>query len=531
MAVLARYADLCLQAGQGGSIVDWLERLASQPVDGHRWRNNLAAILFQQQRHEEALHHLRLLTAAEPGYGSGWRNLLAMLRQLDHDDEYRATVLEAFRRHPGRIEFLVAYAQLGEDDCPGSGIPLLREGWRSAKNGRHTPEEADTVAVALARAAWRLGLDHERIDVLSEAAARGAFSHRLYEWEARKRAACHAVAGHYPTLRELPQVPNWVPWELALALLSDERWQDGFATYESRLLWWGHDAGWTDEQVDRVWRGENLSGKTVLVMGEQGYGDQMQFLRFAPRLKALGAAKVVFGTNRPLARLAATVAGVDDVIAFGDSIPAFDWHVPLCSLPHRLGVAGSADFDFAAEPYIRVPDALCRAWCDRVSSQLVPHRPSGARRLRVGLCWAGKHTHVEDARRSLSFDSLRPLIDRFAGTIDWVRVQPGLSEDTQGICCADRGVRDFLDLAGLLAGLDLLITIDSAPVHVAGAMGLPVWLLNRRFGDWRWPARQSGSRWYGLVRVFHQSVADDWRDPIERIARELTHIVTRPIAS
>ncbi|KWF83505.1 hypothetical protein WL93_21920 [Burkholderia diffusa] len=522
MAVLAACADVCLRAGCGADVIDWLQTLAvSAPRERHRWRNNLAAVLFQERQVDRALVELRGLTAEHPEYVSGWLNYVAVLKDGAIDDEYEAALVRALEYHPGQAQLFAAYASLRETTAVGAGRALLIERFRSMETNGYRNEDSDTVAVALAHMDGRAGEMEEQIAILREALARGTAQRRLPALQKESNALACTFQGFYPTLRELRQPINWVPWELALAYLGAQRWREGFASYESRLLWWGYSAGWTDEQKKRRWCGQDLGGATILVTGEQGYGDQIQFARFALRLKALGAEKVILGTNGPLKRLLQTLPGIDTVIALGDTGPPFDWHVPVCSLPFELGIAHSAEL--AAAPYLHVPDALRRYWRGRLDHALSNERCG--KRPRIGLCWAGKSTHAEDAKRSIPFEQLRPLMDRFATEVDWIRLQPGMDEETRGLCCIDREINDFLDLAALLVNCDLLITVDSAPVHLAGALGVPAWLMNRHFGDWRWPRLETRNAWYESVEVFHQAAEGCWSDVMDIIAKRLAVMV------
>lgn len=527
LAVLAACADVVLRAGQGGDIIDWLRALAvNSPNERHRWRNNLAAVLFQQRQVSGALAELRGLTAECPEYVPGWLNYAAMLK-AGAPDEYETALAQALRHHPQNAQLLAAFAPLRERAVAGAGRAMLLERWRSMATDGYRDEDSDAIAVALAHIDGRAGQTDRRIAILLEAGARHTAQRRLAPLQESNRALADAIPGFYPTLRELRQPAHWVPWELALAYLGMQRWQEGFSCYESRLLWWGYSAGWTAAQKMRRWRGQDLVGATVLVTGEQGYGDQVQFARFASRLKTLGAERVILGTNKPLQRLLRTLPGVDDVIALGDAIPGFDWHVPVCSLPHGLGVTHTAEL--SAVPYLHVPQTLRRHWRARLDRALPT--AGWAMRPRIGLCWAGKPTHVEDAARSIPIERLRSLIDRFATKVDWIRIQPGMSVQTPGMCCIDHAIGDFLELAALLDNLDLLITVDSAPVHVAGALGVPAWLMNRHFGDWRWPRQETRSAWYGSVEVFHQATPDDWSGILDSIAERLAQgVVSKPDA-
>ncbi|MCS6480354.1 hypothetical protein NX869_29570, partial [Burkholderia thailandensis] len=219
-----------------------------------------------------------------------------------------------------------------------------------------------------------------------------------------------------------------------------------------------------------------------------------------------GTERVILRTNGRWEGMRSRLTGCGDGLALGDAIPGFGKHGPVSSLPH--GVAATHTTKRSAGHYLHVPQTSRHAWRARINRA---SRTDGrAMRPRIGLCWAGKPTHAEDAARSIPIERLRSLIDRFATQVDWIRIQPGMSVQTPGMCCIDHAIGDFLELAALPDNLHLPITVDSAPVHVAGALGVPAWLMNRHFGDWRWPRQETRSAWYGSVEVFHQATPDDW---------------------
>lgn len=239
LAVLAACADVVLRAGQGGDIIDWLRALAvNSPNERHRWRNNLAAVLFQQRQVSGALAELRGLTAECPEYVPGWLNYAAMLK-AGAPDEYETALAQALRHHPQNAQLLAAFAPLRERAVAGAGRAMLLERWRSMATDGYRDEDSDAIAVALAHIDGRAGQTDRRIAILLEAGARHTAQRRLAPLQESNRALADAIPGFYPTLRELRQPAHWVPWELALAYLGMQRWQEGFSCYESRLLWWG----------------------------------------------------------------------------------------------------------------------------------------------------------------------------------------------------------------------------------------------------------------------------------------------------
>ena len=308
--------------------------------------------------------------------------------------------------------------------------------------------------------------------------------------------AAIAVRGDYPTAR----------FGRAVALLKSGDFARGWQEYEWR---------WRDCQRPRLdldaplWDGGLLQGRTILLHAEQGFGDTLQFVRFAPLVAALGA-RVVLEVPRPLVRLLSEVDGVDAVVACGEPLPAFDLHCPMASLP--LAFRLSLD-DIPATPYLRPPAAA--------------RRPMAAEVV-VGLVWAGDprpamlRSNLIDRRRSTTLAALAPLLELAEDGVRFVSFQLGVAGDElerYGLEDGVAGVADFADTAGRLGGVDLLITVDTAMAHLAGGLGLPVWMLSRHDGCWRWLERRTDTPWYPTMRIFHQPTPGDW-DAVVADARE-----------
>jgi hypothetical protein len=290
-------------------------------------------------------------------------------------------------------------------------------------------------------------------------------------------------------------------WNLGLALLLQGDYAEGWREYEWRLRAAGFAQSFPS-YPGPVWEGQDAKGKTILVTAEQGLGDAIQFLRFAARLAERGA-RVVAMVPPPLRSLAATVPGVAAAYATGDALPAYDFHVSLMSLPHRLGVTQR---DLGTGPYLHADGAAI----DRATGVLT-----------VGVAWAGAPGNTLNARRSLPLAALAPLFD-----VSNVRLF-SLKREGELFTPADAAhlhhlvelpLRDDFDgLASLVASLDLVISVDTSLAHLAGALGKPVWVLLSRVPDWRWGLEGSESPWYRTARLFRQRIAGDWTAPVSEI--------------
>lgn len=266
------------------------------------------------------------------------------------------------------------------------------------------------------------------------------------------------------------------------------------------------------------WAGEPLAGRTVLLYAEQGAGDTLQFLRYAPLLAERGA-RVVLEVQPNLVRLAQTVPGVAAVVGQGAALPPADYHFPLHSLPAFLGTAGVDDIPRRI-PYLSVAPESVALWRDRLSAV--------GEGLRVGVVWSGSSRHPEDRFRSLPVVDFLTHLDvpgiRFfslqktaeTGDMDFLR-------SSQGAHVTDLSphLGDFADTAAAIMALDLLVTADTAPAHLAGALGRPAWVLLPYRSDWRWLLDQEDNPWYPTLRLLRQAGEGDWRPLLDGLRAEL----------
>lgn len=290
-------------------------------------------------------------------------------------------------------------------------------------------------------------------------------------------------------------------WNRALCRLRAGDHEGGWADYEAR---WARKEAPARRHVEiPAWDGlASLSGRHVLVHAEQGLGDTIQFCRYLPLLATLGA-EVTLEVQAPLRRLLAEVPGARRVICPGDAVPRPDRQIALMSLPHVLGLGAPAP----CPPYLAAEPARAAAW-----SASLPEGP------RVGLVCSGSATHARDAERSLPLAALAPLLAEEA----WFALVQNACRPTDAAFLAreprllDLRARltDLAEAAGLIAALDLVITVDTAIAHLAGAMGRPVWLLLPFVADWRWGEQAAGTPWYPTMRLFRQQRAGEWPDVV-----------------
>ncbi len=328
-----------------------------------------------------------------------------------------------------------------------------------------------------------------------------------------------AIGWFRAATRLQPDHPD-IHGNLGAALLRIGAYEEGWREHEWRL----HPAALnsaTRNWPGRPWRGEPLEGRSILLHGEQGLGDMVQFARYATPVAAAGG-KVVLAVAPELAELLATVAGVAEVVSLEGALPDCDFHAALMSCPHLL--ATTVETVPAEYPYAAAPPERVGLWAERLGA--LPG-------LRVGLVWAGNPRPAMaalskvDARRSLPLVRLRPLLA--VPGVSVVSLQKGAAAAQIGDLPAGErpfdpmaSVTSFADTAAILANLDLVITVDTAVAHVAGALGRPVWILSRHDGCWRWLDGREDSPWYPTARLYHQERAGDWEGVIARVARALS---------
>ena len=264
-----------------------------------------------------------------------------------------------------------------------------------------------------------------------------------------------------------------------------------------------------------IWDGGALPGGTVLLHSEQGLGDTLQFVRYAP-LVARRCAGVKLECQPELQGLMQRVAGVQGVIAQGEELPAFAGHAPLLSLPGIFGT--TLDSVPWAGPYIHADAGRIQSWQDTL--------PPDESRLKVGLAWAGRPQQWDDRKRSISLAMLAPLAAVTGVTFYSLQKGEAAAEAAApppGMKLVDLSARiaDFSDTAALASLLDLVITIDTSVAHLAGAMGLPVWVLTAQAPDWRYHLGRDDNPWYPTMRLFRQERDGDWAGAIARVAAAL----------
>ncbi|CUW41731.1 putative O-linked N-acetylglucosamine transferase [Magnetospirillum sp. XM-1] len=293
---------------------------------------------------------------------------------------------------------------------------------------------------------------------------------------------------------------------------------EGWALYEAR---WGNRKRREPLRHAAIpqWKGEEVEGRTLLLWSEQGFGDTLQFVRYAPLAAARGA-RVVLEVQPALVSLLAPMPGIAKVVAVGEDTGPVDMQAPLMSLPLAFGT--TLETIPAVLPYLSPPPDRLEPWTRRLNAGVAPGP-------RIGLVWAGdsREHDIEctliDKRRSLALKQLEPVLAVDGARFVSLQVgKQGLQARDEGrVADLTAGITDFADTAALINGLDLVISVDTSTAHLAAAMGKQVWLLSRFDGCWRWLTDRDDSPWYPGMRLYRQPKAGDWETPLARLAADL----------
>jgi tetratricopeptide (TPR) repeat protein len=470
---LQRGAALSAQ-GRVGEAAEAYARAAAACPDLPEAHYNLGVARQRQGRVAEAAQCWRRALELRPEFTAARNNLgAALLAQGDAAgaaQEHRA----ALEREPRSLPALV-----------GLGNALRRLDQFAEAAGTYRRAIAADPASAIAHG--NLGLALQDMGELADAEA------------ALRRAV--ALRPDYAEMRK----------SLGMLLLLTGQFAEGW-----RELEWRWKTPWhrRHPSTQPVWRGEPAQGKTILLHSDQGHGDTIQFLRYAPLVAGRGA-RVALEVQPALKRLCASLAGVAEVVTPDAPAPAHDLVCPLLDLPAIF--ATRLETIPAAVPYLRADPAAAERWRRRLAD-----RPG----LKVGLVWSGNPAFVDDHRRSLDPALLAPLLKVEGVSLHSLQAGPA-AEGLRRVPGAERVMMlggefaDFADTAACIAALDLVISSCTSVPHLAGAMGKKVWLTLAFAADWRWLKDRVDSPWYPSARLFRQERPGGWPGVVERVARAL----------
>jgi len=457
---------IALQQQDFAQAAKWLAKAITRQPDDANYHSNLAVSLEGLGRFEEAEASCCRALELKPDFPLAWNNRGNFLMRLNRRDEAAACYRRALELTPGWAD---AHSHLSE-----------------ALQATNQPEEA---------------LEHARQAVELESnnpAFQNCLANALRElgrWDEALSLLNSALEKH-------PEHSTLL-YNRSLALLYFGRFPEGWRDYEQRMS--SNETRNVKRHISRpVWDGRPLKGGRLLVHAEQGLGDTIQFCRLLPLLAPFGG-KILFDVQPSLKSLLTGLSGVDALSSQNAALPSFDAQCPLLSLPHRLGLTLEAIP--AAQGYLQADPQRQEQWRQKLGPAQHP---------RIGLVWRGNAKLKRDRARSIEVEVLGQWLRQAdLPPLEWVCLQKDARPDEierLGVEMLQPGpdLHDFADTAALISCLDLVISVDTAVSHLAGALGHPVWTLLDRFPEWRYLQDREDSPWYASMRLFRQPSPGDW---------------------
>ena len=488
-------------------------RLKPDYADAH---NNLGNILAREDKLDEAMASFQQALRLNPDSPGTYNNLGLLLTRQDKLDEAATSYRRALRLKPDDPEVqnslgIVLARQDKLDDAAAcfQRATHLKPDYPDAHNNlgsiREKQDRFDEAVPCFERA---IGLKPDFADAHNNLGIARWKQGRLDE----------AVASYQQAVHFKPDYAE-AHWNRSLAWLQMGRFEEGWTGYEWR--WKCKDFGTLPPFQAPLWDGSPLDGRTILVHAEQGLGDTLQFIRYLPLVHERGG-RVIMMCQPPLMRLLADVPGIERLMPHGDTPPEFDLHVPLLSLPRLLET--TLESLPAGVPYLDAEPQLVEAWRQRLS----PYRG-----FKVGIVWQGNPAHKMDRFRSIPLTQFAPLARVPGVHLFSLQKGPGaeqLAALTDRFPVTDLGgcLDDFRDTAAILKNLDLVVSVDTSVAHLAGALGIPVWVALHFTAEWRWLTGREDSPWYPTMRLFRQTRLGQWEDVFRRIAEALRRRMAEP---
>jgi tetratricopeptide (TPR) repeat protein len=537
---------LAHQTGRSDMALDRLKRAVALKPSAPHYHNSLGTVLYDKGRPREALASFRKALRLQPAVAPLHRNLGRALADLgrfaEAEESFRAALAidPTFREAVNDLGALLLRLGRAQEalNCIETAMALLRPDaalYTNAGLALQALDRLDEAATSF-RAALRFAPDYAAawinlgnvlqdkedgpaaIEALERGAALapnsvealGNLGVALF----RQRRFEEAASAYRRALVLAPDSAD-LQCNLSAMLLTLGEYEAGWRGFEARWRTPGMAPFWPKTSA-AVWDGSvDPAGKTILLFAEQGHGDTMQFVRYAPLLAARGST-VLLLVQPALKSLLARMPGVAACYGFGEAVPRADLICPMMSLPLAFGTR--LDAVPADIPYLSPPNDAEAAWRRRLE---------GLPGLKIGLCWAGdprpgdRACHRTDRRRSIALEQLAPLAG--IGGASFVSLQKGAgaaqaTDPPPGMALHDwtGELASFADTAALVQALDLVISVDTAVAHLAGALGRPVWVLSRFDSCWRWLDGRDDSPWYPTLRLFRQTAPGDWAGVIAR---------------
>jgi len=537
--------DICLQSGQPDQAIEWIARAVRIAPEAE----HVAALGMALQRSgklEDALKAYDKAISLQPDNAELWKDLATVLVNLNRLDEAFLGLQHALKLRPryvdaanlcglllyrsGRYSEALDHFNLSIETEPSQADALHLRALVYMNLGRLEQAEADN------RASLQLNPadadTHNNLGTVLQKLGRYQDSIEGYDRAIALRPnfllALKGKASSLVELRRLEEASACFARFLALdPENADARWNLALLQMlvgDFRAGWLGREARWQTGMMrdpilpQPLWLGDrSIEGATILLYGDEGIGDTLQFARYIPMVADLGARTIVAVAD-PICSLLSRLDGVAQCIPKTSALPAFDTHCPISSLP--LAFKTTLETIPSAVPYLPAPDQ------DRVTQW--EQRLGAHTRFRVGLVWSGNPSHANDHNRSMPLRDLIKILDVDATFVSLQKeLRDGDREILAGVDIVDmtENLGDFEQTSALASCLDLIISVDTSVAHLAGALGCQVWILLPFTPDYRWMFDREDSPWYPTARLFRQTEARDWAGVVDRLRIELGTVI------
>jgi tetratricopeptide (TPR) repeat protein len=504
-------AEISYRSGKRDAAVDYLRNALQHDSTNAEASSNLGFILQEKGQFDEAVQCYRKALQINPHLLEAYINLGNVFKEKGQFVDAIRCYQSALQLNPDLPE---TYGNLGltfqKAGRPDEAIEYCQ------KAVEHNPHDANMY--------YNLGIVFQEKGQLDEAITcyqkalqidphdAGIYNNLAFALQENRRP--HEAMPYYQKALQLNPDYATAHWNLSLAFLLTGNFREGWKEYEWR---WETQYLISSRRQFRqpLWDGSDIKGRTILLHAEQGFGDTIQFIRYAPLVAERGA-QVIVECQKELASLLQSVEGIAKVVVRGEELPEFDVQCPLLSLP--LAIDTTLETIPAIVPYMAADAGLTKTWKAKISQD--------NSKMKIGFAWAGNPGFKQNRYRNMPLELFLPLTQipdvafyslQKGGEAEEAKNPPGgmrLFDYTEDIL-------DFSDTASFIKNLDLIISVDTAIAHLAGALGKPVWTLLPFSPEWRWLLNREDCPWYPTMRLFRQPALGNWEPVIEYVRNEL----------
>ncbi|MBF0328316.1 MAG: tetratricopeptide repeat protein [Nitrospirae bacterium] len=511
--ILNNLGNLFKTKGEREKSIEYFKKALIAAPTSPELNFNLANMLYESGHIDEAVTHYKMAIALEPEFKLAYNNIAEALKEIGCFDEALYYLQQVLKIEPN---YTAAHMTMGNIF---TAMRRLDDALDSYHNALDIEPHNHYALYNMANIRKITGSISEAIDIYREALKLKPDYSDAWSNLGAAFKSCGNISEAITCYRkaiELSPDNEDAHLNYAIALLLSGNFEEGWQEYEWRLK----TRNVYCRKNCKEWSGDTLNGETILLYADQGYGDTLQCARYIPMVKAMGAGKIILECQPELISLMRSIDCIDHISPRKSELANFDLCSALFSLPRIFNKNNIP----ASVPYLKADEKTIGKWSERIKSV--------GESIRVGLVWAGSPTYREDKFRSLDLKTLLPLLTLKDCGISFFSLQTGaaaneimdIPENLRPIELSGE-INDFSDTAAIMEQLSLIITVDTASAHLAGALGEPVWTLIPEDPDWRWLLERNDSPWYPTMLLFRKEKNDDWQNLILRLSTKLKKLI------